>query len=154
MGPIFWLSSNFWVFAKTLKIAKFLKNEPIFQEKTITTTIGTHFCQNDPYRWVWGLRLERYTPSKPNLSTPQGWWARFGLRATIWKPLKYICNPWNKWKVFNSPETAVSPAVVVAALFSPCVAPSVTACVVDVIEVAVVAVVDAVVVVATPAAAA
>ena len=37
MGPIFWLSPNFRVFthvAKTPKIAKFVKNGPIFQENS------------------------------------------------------------------------------------------------------------------------
>ena len=48
MGPIFWLRSNFRGFrmAKTPKIAKLVKNEPIFQEKSLI--MGTLFCQNDP----------------------------------------------------------------------------------------------------------
>ena len=40
MGPIFWLM------AKTPKIVKFVKNGPVFQEKSLT--MGTLFCQNDP----------------------------------------------------------------------------------------------------------
>ena len=49
MGPIFWLSPNFLGFrmVKAPKIAaKFVKNWPIFKEKSVT--MATLFCQNDP----------------------------------------------------------------------------------------------------------
>ena len=66
MGQLFWLSPN-------PKIAKFLKNGPIFQEKSLK--MGTLFCQKSPLkmgRWVgfWG---SSGTPlSNSNLSTPPG----------------------------------------------------------------------------------
>ena len=59
MGPVFYKKilkhgSTFLIepkfsgfrMAKTLKIAKFLKNGPIFQEKSLK--MGTLFCQNHP----------------------------------------------------------------------------------------------------------
>ena len=59
MGPVFYKEllkhgSNFltestlsgFYMAKTQKIAKYVKNGPIFQEKSLT--MGTLFCQNDP----------------------------------------------------------------------------------------------------------
>ena len=46
MGPIFMTEQKFSGFpmAKTLKISKFVKNGPSFQEKSLTTL----FCQNGP----------------------------------------------------------------------------------------------------------
>ena len=42
MGPIFWLRPKIQVFcmAKTPKIANFVKNGPIFQEKSLTMARG------------------------------------------------------------------------------------------------------------------
>ena len=45
MGPIFWLSPNFWVFAPQ-KLQNLWKIGPVFQEKSLT--MGILFCENDP----------------------------------------------------------------------------------------------------------
>ena len=61
-GPTFLTEPKFSGFcmAKPPKITKFLKNGPIFQEKTLK--MGTLFWQNHPQRGVGVLRLEQHTP--------------------------------------------------------------------------------------------
>ena len=71
MGQLFWLSPKLrdirdFHHAKTLKIAEFLKNRPIFEGKSLK--MGTLFGQNHPKDGFWG---SSGTPlSNSNLSSP------------------------------------------------------------------------------------
>ena len=93
MGQLFWLSPklpDFWGFchAKTLKIAEFLKNRPIFEGKSLK--MGTFLAKitlKDGYGF-WG---SSGTPlSNSNLNTPRG------LRACTPRIGSLILNfPWS-----------------------------------------------------------